>query len=86
MTIAEMLGQSGVLTLLGMGIVFSFLIILIISVTIMGKIIHALGADKDAGVPPATGTGRAGSSGGAKTTAVAAAITAAVNEYRKTNS
>ena len=85
MTIAEMLGQSGVLTLLGMGIVFSFLIILIVSVSTAGKIIHALGADKDAGASPAL---RAGSSGGGagKTTAVAAAITAAVNEYRKTNS
>jgi oxaloacetate decarboxylase gamma subunit len=85
MTIAEMLGQSGVLTLLGMGIVFSFLIILIISVTIAGKIIHALGADKDAGAAPAAGTGSSGGGTG-KTTAVAAAITAAVNEYRKTNS
>jgi oxaloacetate decarboxylase gamma subunit len=82
MTIAEMLGQSGVLTLLGMGIVFSFLIILIVSVTVAGKIIHALGADKDAGLAPAAGTS---SSGAGKTTAVAAAITAAVNEYRKTN-
>jgi oxaloacetate decarboxylase gamma subunit len=85
MTIVEMLGQSGVLTLLGMGIVFSFLIILIISVTVAGKIIHALGADKDAGAPPAAGTGGSGGKA-AKTTAVAAAITAAVNEYRKTNS
>jgi oxaloacetate decarboxylase gamma subunit len=82
MTIADMLGQSGVLTLLGMGIVFSFLILLIICVSLMGKIIHALGADKDVAAP-AAGTV---SSGGAKTTAVAAAITAAVNEYRKTNS
>jgi oxaloacetate decarboxylase gamma subunit len=85
MTIVDMLGQSTVLTLLGMGIVFSFLIILVISVTVVGKIIHALGAGKDAGAPPAAGTG--GSGGGAgKTTAVAAAITAAVTEYRKTNS
>jgi oxaloacetate decarboxylase gamma subunit len=89
MTIAEMLGQSGVLTLLGMGIVFSFLIVLIISVTTAGKIIHALGADRDAGAPPA-GTGGSGTRA-AKTAAVASAmtaavITAAVNEYRKTNS
>lgn len=84
MTIAEMLSQSGVLTLLGMGIVFGFLVILIISVTVMGKIIHALGADKDVTAPQvgASGTGSAG--GAAKATAVAAAITAAVNEYRKT--
>jgi oxaloacetate decarboxylase gamma subunit len=85
MTIVGMLGQSGVLTLLGMGIVFSFLILLIISVSLVGKIIHALGADKDVGAPPAAGTVSSGG-GAAKTTAVAAAISAAVNEYRKTNS
>jgi oxaloacetate decarboxylase gamma subunit len=85
MTIAEMLGQSGVLTLLGMGIVFSFLVLLIISVTVAGKIIHSLGADKGTGVPPALKTGSSGGGAG-KTTAVAAAITAAVNEYRNTNS
>jgi oxaloacetate decarboxylase gamma subunit len=81
MTIAEMLEQSGILTLLGMGIVFGFLIILVISVTVMGKIIHALGADKDTTQParPAAGTG-----GAVKATAVAAAITAAVSEFRKT--
>jgi oxaloacetate decarboxylase gamma subunit len=80
MTIAEMLEQSGILTLLGMGIVFGFLVILVISVTVMGKIIHALGADKDTTQParPAAGTGAV------KTTAVAAAITAAVSEFRKT--
>jgi oxaloacetate decarboxylase gamma subunit len=84
MTIVEMLGQSSILTLLGMGIVFSFLVLLVISVTIVGKLIRALGLGKDAGAP-AAGTG---SSGGqtVKTTAVTAAITAAVSEYRKTNS
>ncbi|MDR2900456.1 MAG: OadG family protein, partial [Treponema sp.] len=47
MTIMEMLGQSGILTVLGMGIVFSFLAILIICVTLLGKIVHALKLDKD---------------------------------------
>jgi oxaloacetate decarboxylase gamma subunit len=80
MTIADMLGQSGVLTLLGMGIVFSFLIIMIIAVTLTGKIIHALRLDKDLDAPaPKTGTG-----GVVKASAVAAAITAAVAEYQKT--
>jgi oxaloacetate decarboxylase gamma subunit len=83
MTIAEMLGQSGVLTLLGMGIVFSFLIILIVCVTLTGKIIHVLGADKDLQqVPkPVGGAPAAGSNNGA----VTAAISAAVTEYRKNN-
>jgi len=77
MTIMEMLGQSGVLSLLGMSVVFGFLIILVIAVTIMGKIIHALGADKDLVKAP-NAAGQA-----AQSTAVAAAITAAVTEYQK---
>ena len=88
MTIMEMLGQSGVLTLLGMGIVFSFLVIMVICVTIMGKIVHALGADKDTGAPRAGGSAGTASptKNKASATAVAAAITAAVTEYQKTNS
>ncbi|GHV86280.1 hypothetical protein AGMMS50230_18880 [Spirochaetia bacterium] len=82
MTIVEMLEQSGVLTLLGMGIVFSFLVILIVSITLAGKIIHALGADKDVLAPAKTG-GSAPAAG--NNAAVTAAITAAVNEYQKTN-
>ncbi|MDR1306727.1 MAG: OadG family protein [Treponema sp.] len=79
MTIADMLGQSGVLSLLGMGVVFGFLVILVIAVAVTGKIIQSLG-DKNAGSPkPSAGTG-----GAARTTAVAAAISAAVAEYRKT--
>jgi oxaloacetate decarboxylase gamma subunit len=85
MTIVEMLEQSSVLTLLGMGIVFSFLVILVVCVSVMGRIARTLGAGKDAGVSPAPG-GSSGSNGAAKATAVAAAITAAVNEYQKNNS
>jgi len=82
MTILEMLGQSGYLTLLGMGVVFGFLTIMVICVTFMGKIVHALGADKDVIAPGSA----ASPSAPAKTTAVAAAITAAVAEYQKDNS
>ncbi|MDR0474357.1 MAG: OadG family protein [Treponema sp.] len=81
MTILEMLGQSGVLTVLGMAVVFSFLVIMVIAVTIMGKIVHALGADKDVAAPQAGGP----ASSPAKATAVAAAITAAVDAYQKDN-
>ncbi|MDR0642499.1 MAG: OadG family protein [Treponema sp.] len=81
MTIAQMLGQSGSLTLLGMGVVFGFLFILIVSVTVVGKIIHTLGLDKDTSVLPKPAPGP---STAAKTAAVSAAITAAVTEYRKT--
>jgi oxaloacetate decarboxylase gamma subunit len=86
MTIVEMLEQSGVLTLLGMGVVFSFLVVLIICITLAGKCIHALGADKD--VVPLTAAAPRVSGGGSNAgngSAVTAAITAAVNEYRKTN-
>jgi oxaloacetate decarboxylase gamma subunit len=83
MTIVEMLEQSGVLTLLGMGIVFSFLVILIICVTLMGKVVHALGADKDVFQPVKAAAVPSGG-GAVKDTAITAAITAAVTEYRKT--
>jgi oxaloacetate decarboxylase gamma subunit len=82
MTVVEMLEQSGALTLLGMGIVFGFLVILIVCVTLAGKLIHAAGLDKDAGALPKP-VASAGPSTAAKTTAVTAAITAAVTEYRK---
>jgi oxaloacetate decarboxylase gamma subunit len=86
MTIAGMLNQSGVLTLLGMGIVFSFLIILIIAVMLAGKAIHALGWDKDVLQPAKTPAAAAGPASGeaASQAAVTAAISAAVAEYRKT--
>ncbi|AEF84737.1 sodium pump decarboxylase, gamma subunit [Treponema primitia ZAS-2] len=85
MTIVEMLEQSGVLTLLGMGVVFGFLVILIVAVTLMGKLIHAIGADKDLNQPAKTGSGAGPAKAAASATAVTAAITAAVTEYRKTN-
>ncbi|MDR1418925.1 MAG: OadG family protein [Treponema sp.] len=82
MTIADMLGQSGVLTLLGMGIVFSFLIILIISVALAGRVVRALGRDRDVLQPSKAPAVVAGA---ANQTAVTAAIGAAVTEYRKNN-
>jgi len=85
MTIFEMLGQSGVLTLLGMGVVFSFLVILVICVSCMGRVYRALGANKDIDVS-AGGNSSSQTGNSAKTTAIAAAITAAVNNYRKENS
>jgi oxaloacetate decarboxylase gamma subunit len=77
MTIAQMLEQSASLTILGMGIVFSFLAILIFCVTMMGKIVHGLGLDKPkvaVGAKPQVATDNSG---------VVAAITAAVNVYRR---
>ena len=79
MTIMEMLGQSGVLSVLGMSVVFGFLIIMVVSVTLMGKIVHALGVDKDVTQSPKSVTGTSA----ANSTAITAAISAAVTEYQK---
>lgn len=46
MTISEMLGQSGLLTLLGMGVVFAFIIILIFCMKLLQIAVHTLKLDK----------------------------------------
>jgi len=46
MTITEMLGQSGVLTLLGMGVVFGFLILMVIIISQIGKFINPKDSEK----------------------------------------
>jgi len=79
MTIFDMLEQSWQLTLLGMGIVFGFLIIMVIAITLAGKVIRAAGLDKDVQPAVSTAVKQAGDPG------VTAAISAAVNEYRKNN-
>jgi oxaloacetate decarboxylase gamma subunit len=73
----EMFGQSAVLTVLGMAVVFSFLVIMVIAVTLTGRVIHKLGLDNILPESPALAPA-AGVSGG-----ITAAISAAVNEYRK---
>lgn len=80
MTITEMLEQSGILTLLGMGIVFAFLTIMIICISLVGKIVHKLGLDSDINE---TGTGKLPSSAAASGTNINAVISAAVHEYQK---
>ncbi|MDR3343673.1 MAG: OadG family protein [Treponema sp.] len=67
MTIAEMLQQSAILTVLGMVIVFAFLWLMIICVNLVGKLVHSLGKNANRAVTPE----------------ITAAITAAVTEYRK---
>ena len=83
MTIIEMLEQSGVLTLLGMGVVFGFLVIMVITITLAGKLIRALGLDKNTAAVAQTGSAASASAG--NNAQVTAAISAAVNEYRKKN-
>ena len=77
MTISEMLSQSGILTLLGMGVVFSFLIIMIFAMTALHAVIHALGWDKEEkkDAPSAPAAAPAADNG-----AIIAAIAAAVHE------
>ena len=76
MTITQMLGQSLILTLLGMGVVFTFLIIMIVFMTISSKLIKALKLDKE----EAPSMGAAATNGNAQNNAVIAAIAAAVHD------
>ena len=47
MSIMEMLGQSVVLTILGMSVVFGFLTVVVIVVTLTGKLINKNAFDKE---------------------------------------
>ena len=78
MTIVEMLEQSAVLTLLGMGVVFGFLVIMIISITLAGKFIHALGLDKDVMAPLSFAAANAAD----RNEEVTSIITAVINTHR----
>ena len=91
MNITEMFEQSTVLTLLGMCVVFWFLIILIVAITGLGKIIHAMGLDKEPEVakpkaplpvPAVVGASVVAN----QDSAIIAAISAAVSTYRKDHS
>ena len=83
MTILEMLEQSGVLAVLGMSMVFGFLVIMIIAITVVGKIMQASGAGKDVPAPVRAAVTTPAAAG--NDASVTAAISAAVNEYRKSN-
>jgi oxaloacetate decarboxylase gamma subunit len=80
MTIPEMFTQSGALAVLGMTMVFGFLVIMVICVTLTGKVIHAIGADKEDGPAPQAVSTAASDSG-----VLTAVISAAVTEHRKNN-
>lgn len=80
MTIPEMLGQSGLLTFLGMGVVFSFLIILIGFMKLVEIFVRVSGLDKE--VSSASQAAPAAVSSG-QNQAVVAAISAAINEKQK---
>ena len=75
MTITTMLQQSLLLTLLGMGVVFTFLIIMICFMTLSSKGIKALKLDKE-DAPK----GASAPAANAQDNAVVAAIAAAVHD------
>ena len=77
MTIAVMLEQSGVMAILGMSIVFGFLIILVVAISVLGRLMSAEKTNNDA--RPQTASARPVE----KSAEIIAAISAAVNEYRK---
>ena len=87
MTIVEMFGQSAILSLLGMAVVFAFLIILIISVNLVAKLVKTMGWDDDVTAPKAAYVSSAPVRSAVLPGAaeVTAAITAAVSEHRKNN-
>ena len=82
MTIAEMLSQSGILTILGMGVVFGFLALMVFCVSTLGKFFQAreaaaskvspVGSDPASQAAPPENAGQ-----------VIAAISAAVYQYHK---
>ena len=87
MTIAEMLGQSGLLTLLGLGVVFAFIIILIFCMKLLQVLVHTLKLDKGdskatvkkaPAAPAATAVSAAKPAADAKS--IVAAIAAAIRE------
>ena len=76
MTIFDMLEQSGIMTVLGMGIVFSFLVLMVFIISGLGIVMSKF-TKKEVACQAAS----AGFNG--NDAAVTAAIGAAVNEYKK---
>lgn len=80
MTIPEMLSQSGMLTVLGMGVVFSFLIILIVFMKLVEILVRVSGIDQEVGNVSKSASPAASAGSDA---AVVAAIASAVKEKQK---
>ncbi len=79
MTIPEMMGQSATLTILGMGVVFSFLIILIGIMKLVEIFVRVTGLDKE---ETSASTAAAAAPAG-QDRAIVAAIAAAISEKQK---
>lgn len=80
MTIPEMISQSGMLTVLGMGVVFSFLIILIGFMKLVEILVRVSGMDKE--VSSASKAAAPAAQPG-NDQAIVAAIATAVKEKQK---
>ena len=80
MTVPEMLGQSGILTLLGMGVVFAFLIVLIVCMKLVEILVRTFSSSKDE--PGQSAAASAPVSAGVNQATVAA-IAVAVSERQK---
>ena len=89
MTISQMLGQSGLLTLLGMCVVFSFIIILIICMNLLRVAVRAFKLDKvkengkngnSSGAAQASNVVSSAATVNAADAQIAAAIAAALHE------
>ena len=75
MTITQMLRQSLILTLLGMSVVFTFLVILIVFVSLTAKVIKALKLDQEKSADVTTPAAQS-----AQKNKIVAAIAAALHE------
>jgi oxaloacetate decarboxylase gamma subunit len=83
MTILEMLEQSGILTLFGIGVVFTFLIVMVIVISQAGKMFRAADSNKVVADKLAVEKAIYGNMTVTTNSApIIAAITAAVGAYR----
>jgi oxaloacetate decarboxylase gamma subunit len=80
MPISEQLLQGVELMLLGMGIVFTFLMVLVVVMTGMSRMAQAIDASK-----PQVASGPKAAAPGASEADIVAAISAAISRYRSTH-
>jgi len=88
MTIIEMLGQSAILTVFGMGVVFVFLVILVIVIGQIGRLFNKKVLDNSLAVQSANfvpATGNRKKINTETNPEITAAITAGIVEYRKSH-
>ena len=90
-TIGEMLGSAGIVTGLGIAVVFGFLIIMIFSMKLLHVVLHAFKLDKIEEAPKSKAASKSASAGESKAPAadqkaIIAAIAVAIKEKESLNS